>query len=704
MLGLFKGQKTEPESEEIKRLLQVGSDAQERGAFDAALDAYQQGLDRARQNGYRQTEQVFLNSIGAVFAEQQRFDEAALYFQQALDLAKRLEIPVLVARSQNNLGELHAARQEWAEAQLYHQRALDTARPTGDAATIILALENLARDYLEQDNPSYAVHLLKEAVAVAQAGQNLYLGTGALGRLGEATIAMGDKAAGRKLLEQALRLSQQIGRNRLSLRWLKRLAEIDLEERQYQSALQYYQQVEDLAHRVGTQSAEFFMNLALNLSDAFLHTGQYAQAQAQAERALLHATQRADDVTMAKVAGLMGLALQGLNQHDEATAKLKEALNYYADGALKDETEQPRLWLALGRSQQRSGDTEGALQTYQTVLERASDNPLRRAEALQLIAAVHQARYERDEALKLYQEAQRLFEEVGETHRVARVLCDIGSTHRAKGEFNAALTDFENALRLLTNIEDRVTRGLVLANAAVIYTEMGEIETARSFFDQSITIARELRDPFAESVRLGNLGRLYMATGNYMLGIELLEKAIAMSRDLNDPLLFALQTANLGWLYYLQHDNDTAYSLLKQALLHVEKTASVQWQSFVKACLGMVVLRQGDVAQAQTLLEAALVDATTAQDLENSVRAQTYLAIVHLQQDNSDSAETLVVEAEATARRMVFRKGQADALRVLGDVYRQRGQSDHAQAYYREAQRLYQMIQDPTSQQVETVL
>lgn len=704
MLGLFKGQKSEPESEEIKRLLQVGADAQERGAFDAALDAYQRGLERSRQNGYRQTEQVFLNSIGAVFAEQQRFDEAQTYFEQALDLAQRLEIPVLIARSQNNLGELHAARFEWAEAQTHHQRALDTARPTGDAATIILALENLARDYMEQDNPSYAVHLLKEAVTVAQAGQNLYLGTGALGRLGEATIAIGDRIAGRKLVEQALRLSQQIGRNRLTLRWLNRLAEMDVEDRQYQSALQYYQQVEEVAHRVGTQSPDFFMKLALSLSDVYIHTGQYDQARNQAERAMLHAMQRADAVTIAKVSGLLGLALQGLNQHAEAAAKLKEALGHYADGTLTDEATQSRLLLALGRSQQRSGDTEGALQTYQQVLDRVSENPQRRAEALQLIAAVHQAQYERDEALKLYQEAQRLFESAGETHRVARVLCDIGSTHRAKGDFNAALTDFENALRLLTNIEDRVTRGLVLANAAVIYTEMGEVETARSFFDQSITIARELKDRFAESVRLGNLGRLYMGTGNYTLGVETLEKAIGMSRDLNDPLLLALQTANLGWLYYLKSDTDTAYNLLKQALLHVEKTASIQWQSFVKACLGMVVLRQGNTTQAQTLLQEALTEATTAHDLENTVRAQTYLAACYLAQNNPDAAEPLALEAETSARRMVFRKGQADALRVLGDIYRQRHQSDHAQGYYREAQRLYQMIQDPTSQQVAAVL
>ncbi len=694
----------DPVQQQINLLLKTGADAQERGDLDAALETYRHGLSLARLHGLSQFEQVFLNSLGAIYAEQKRFDEAEQHFHDALQLANRLQQPVLVARSQNNMGELFAAQKEWAQAQQYHEKALEVARPTGDATTIVLSLENLARDYLEQDNPSYAIRLLKEAVTVAQAQQNIYLGAGALGRLGEALLASGDKAAGRKLLEQALRLSQQIGRNRLTMRCLINLAELDTEEKHYHSALQRYQAAEDLVHRVGTQSPEIYVRLALNMSEAFLHLGNYEPALAQAERAILHASELDDKIGVAKATGHVGLALQGLARHDEASAKLQEGLTYYDDGTLDDENEHARLLLALGRSQQNQGDTDGALITYQHVLESTGDDPLRRAEALQMIGALHATRLERDESIKLYQEAQQLYEQAKETHRVARTLCDIGSVRRAKGDFNGALTDFENALVLLNHIEDRITRGLVFSNAAVIYTETGDIETARSFFEEAIKLAQDTNDSFAESVRLGNLGWLYIATGKTTQAIETLEKAIGQSRSLNDPLLLAIQTSNLGWAYHQDNDDDTALNLLNQALVYAEQADSVQWRGFIKSNLGAIYLAQQELDRARTLLDEALADSESTQTPENIVRTQTRKAELLVVTGQLAEAQQLAQEAEMSARRMPYRKGHADASRVLGDIYDKLGQGPQAQAYYQEALRLYKMIQDPAAQQLEAMI
>ncbi len=692
----------DPILQEINRLTQYGASVQERGRLDEALQTYQQGLQLARLHGYSQNEQVLLNSQGAVLAEQKRYPEAEQCFQNALKLAQNLHLPVLIARSQNNIGELYAAQKDWVNAQQYHQYALDAARPTGDAATIILSLENLARDYLEQDNASYAVRLLQEAVTLAQAQQNIYLGAGALGRLGEATIANGDKTAGRTLLERALHLSHQVGRNRLTLRWMMKLAEMDMNARHYHAALQRFQKAEDLAHRAGGQSSEFFMMLALNISESHLHLGQFQPALSQAQRALRHATEQDDKIGVAKATGYMGLALRGLKRYEDAIQKLQDGLGFYSDGTLSGVDEQARLLLALGRSQHQHGDTDEALVSYQQVLEltNAEENPVRRAEALQFVASLHNTRLERDQAINLYQEAQRLYEQAKETHKVARTLCDIGSTRRAKGDFNGALTEFENALVLLTNIDDRVTRGLVLSNAAIIYTEMGDIETARSFFEDAIKLARNLGDRYAESVRLGNLGWLYIATGKISMAIETLEKALELSRQQNDPLPVAIQTNNLGWAHHLNGDDETAISLLKQALLHIEKANSVQWRGIVKSNLGAAYLDQGELTEARQLLDEGLADSITMQDQEAMVRTQTRQAALLLTEDKTEEAETLVLEAESSARRMGFRKGQADAAQLLGDIYAGRGNEDKARSYYQEAQRLYQMIQDPVANDV----
>ncbi|KAB2860974.1 MAG: tetratricopeptide repeat protein, partial [Anaerolineae bacterium] len=517
-----------PHEQEMNRLSEAGTAAQEQGATEQAMQYYQQGLTLARQYHDVRAEQFFLSGIGALLVQSRQYEQGEQFLREALEAARKQHQSVLIARSLSNLGELYAAQKDWAQAQTHHQQALDVARPTGDAATIVLALENLARDYVEQSNPSYATHLLKEAFQIAQKAQSPVLVAGVSGRMGEAMLAMGDRAGGRKWLEQGLHMSYQTGRNRLVLRWMMDLAGVDIQEGHYLDAMQRYEKAEELARRTGQQQPEFFLQLALNLGQVYQRLGDYTQALIQAERAHLHANELHDAKSAALAVGRQGLALQGLKRNEEAAVKLQEGLRYFEDGVLSDTTEKAGLLLALGRAQQRSGAIEEAIATFQMVLAQTDSekNPVKRAEALQLLASVYTSHLEREVALKTYQEALALFENAGEFASAARVLCDIGNVRRMNGEFNGALTDFENAQKLLSNVDDRVTRGLVLSNAANLYTDLGDLETARSFYEESIQIARDRRDRQAEGLRLGNLGWFYVLSGKVPVAIETLEKAL----------------------------------------------------------------------------------------------------------------------------------------------------------------------------------
>ncbi|MCX9078752.1 MAG: tetratricopeptide repeat protein, partial [Candidatus Methanoperedens sp.] len=452
-----------PHEQEMNRLSEAGTAAQEQGATEQAMQYYQQGLTLARQYHDVRAEQFFLSGIGALLVQSRQYEQGEQFLREALEAARKQHQSVLIARSLSNLGELYAAQKDWAQAQTHHQQALDVARPTGDAATIVLALENLARDYVEQSNPSYATHLLKEAFQIAQKAQSPVLVAGVSGRMGEAMLAMGDRAGGRKWLEQGLHMSYQTGRNRLVLRWMMDLAGVDIQEGHYLDAMQRYEKAEELARRTGQQQPEFFLQLALNLGQVYQRLGDYTQALIQAERAHLHANELHDAKSAALAVGRQGLALQGLKRNEEAAVKLQEGLRYFEDGVLSDTTEKAGLLLALGRAQQRSGAIEEAIATFQMVLAQTDSekNPVKRAEALQLLASVYTSHLEREVALKTYQEALALF---------------------------------ENAQKLLSNVDDRVTRGLVLSNAANLYTDLGDLETARSFYEESIQIARDRRD------------------------------------------------------------------------------------------------------------------------------------------------------------------------------------------------------------------
>lgn len=709
MLGLFGKRAANSQSndalQDIRQLMQEGAQAQERGQADNALRAYERGLALARERQQLQAEQTFLNSIGAVYVGLQRYTDAETMFNQALELAQRIDQQVLVARSLNNLGELYAAQQKWEKAQDYHERALEQARPTSDAPTIILTLENLARDYMQQDNPNYATHLLKEAVTMAQIKQDSYLGIGVLGRLGEATIETGDTVAGRKLIDQAIRLSMNSGsgRPRLVMRWLIKLGQLDVENRQYHDALRHFQRAEEVAHQFGVNSSDFFLNIAMLSAESYLNQGNFSAALDQAQRAQMHAQQLGDNDKLAQLSGTLGLSLQGVGKHAEARETLEEALQFYTEGKLTNADEHARLLLALGRSQQQVNDDEGALATYQQVLDMlsAEESPSHRAEALKLIATVQNARGERDIAIQQLLEAERLFRASSELHKVARVLCDLGSTRKAKGDVKGAITDIENALMLLSSIEDRITRGLVLSNAAILYTETGDIDTAQSFYKESIQLAKDLGDKYAESVRTGNFGWLQLSIGRYSNAIETLSTAIDMSRSLEEPLLLGIQMNNLGWAHFLDGKTDDGKRILEQALSHVEGVGSQQWRGVVRSNLGALLLSQDDLAGAAELLQGALADNEASQDDAAIIRTQIRLARLKFAQGQPQEAETEAEALEIQARKNFLRKEHGDALHLLGDINADQRQAERARYFYEQANRVYSMIRDPLATKMQ---
>ncbi|MCD4686009.1 MAG: tetratricopeptide repeat protein, partial [Anaerolineae bacterium] len=158
-----------PAQQELNTLLETAATALAQGFHDTALETYMRGLTLARTVGDTTHIEHFLSGIGTAYVSLERYDDARPYLDEALELAREINSPRAKARCLNNIGSLFAKLDQWATAQTYHQQALDAARQSEQIDVIALTLENLAQDFMHQDNPSYAQHLLKEAVVMTQA-------------------------------------------------------------------------------------------------------------------------------------------------------------------------------------------------------------------------------------------------------------------------------------------------------------------------------------------------------------------------------------------------------------------------------------------------------------------------------------------------------------------------------------------------------
>ena len=424
-----------PAQREMDTLLETAAAALEQGFHETALETYQRGLTLARALGDRRNIELFLNGLGAAYVQLERFEEAHAALDEALQIAREMNSPRELARCLNNLGTLHAAQGAWGEAQTYHRQALDAARQSGDSASIALALESLSRDALHQDNPNYAQHLLKEAVILSQANGQYAVTARVLGLLGEATLQLGDRLNAAKLFEQALYFARQTHQEALQLRWLQKLARLEMDAQQYPRAILHLQEAENLALRLGDQPPEFFMHSALDLTTAYQQIGDTAQAEEYATRALAQARSTGNRAHEASALTRLGLTAYAANDLTRALSFLSEARALYDAQAVHDADEHMQILLALGNVAMRQRRLDEAQSYAERLLALAEEkgNAARQAEAHQLLGYVAAQRHDRQTAGTHWDAALRLLGRDARTPQVAQLRCDIAQAHRQAG-------------------------------------------------------------------------------------------------------------------------------------------------------------------------------------------------------------------------------------------------------------------------------
>ncbi len=396
----------------------------------------------------------------------------------------------------------------------------------GNAEIIALALENLARDYIHQDNPRFAQHLLKEAVVITQAGNQIQLASRVIGLLAEATLAMGDRIAAQKLLMQAIHLAQQTGQLEQQLRWSQSLARLEMENQNYTAAIRITRPPKISRCGWATSRRSFLCTARSNWRP---RTGGPVTAprprntrRARSRRRAVRATPNTKPWRLTR----LGMAAYGMNDMDRAQSFLSEALAHYDSGTLAQPDEHIQMLLTLGNMALRRGQSAEAQRWIDQALElaRTHHQTEREAEALHLLGNLAARQGDRDAAMNYWQDALRLAEENNNNTLAIQLRCDIAQLRKINGDYKAALDEYERALVMLSHNDHPPTRGLVLSNAATLYTEMGDVETAQAFYHESIEIARATQDQHAESLRIGNLGWFYALTGRPQLAIGELEQ------------------------------------------------------------------------------------------------------------------------------------------------------------------------------------
>jgi tetratricopeptide (TPR) repeat protein len=224
---------------------------------------------------------------------------------------------------------------------------------------------------------------------------------------------------------------------------------------------------------------------------------------------------------------------------------------------------------------------------------------------------VHLARAKRvlgevDEAMRLYRDALKIYEEVGDRAGLAVTLNNIGEVYRNTGQPDQALEYYHQVLPISEEVGDRGGIAQTLNNIGGVYSNIGQPDQALEYFNQALPILQEVGNRAGQAVTLNNIGMVYRSIGQPDQALEYLTQALPISEEVGDRAGLATTLNNIGGVYSNTGQPDQALEYLTQALPISEEVGNRAGQAVTLNNIGMVYRSIGQPDQALEYYHQAL--------------------------------------------------------------------------------------------------
>lgn len=663
--------------------------------YDAALKTLREAEQLADKLESPEKSMLIALSRAGIFARQKRVDEAEHLLARLKAEGERNRDSLKLAYVSISQGVLAQEAEEWNQAEQHFDDALRYAREFKSTGAEGRAQAHLADVSLHNGNASFAVYLLKEALPKLNISGDVQLNSYFVGRLGEALIEVGDVGEGQQLLGRALRLAEHMGYRSYERQWRNALAIQAMIIGNYGDAKRHLMAV--LASSKLDESSS--VTLLCRLSHVTLRLAEHNISHDYAKQAVELAEQFADCSTcQTKALASLGIVLRTMNRNDEARPYLEQASVGYekleltaADHSYVD------VLRNLAAAQTVANDYVSATATYDRALvyAEAQEDQADMAGAHRDKGIMFMHQHELEAAIKSWVTARKIYEELNEPARVARLYCDIASVRKQLGQWQRASEDYNHALMLLSSVDDDETRGIVLSNAAAAYVDQGDVQTAESFFIDSIKIAQKLNDRASEATRRGNYGWFLLSTGRADRAMASLTYALRQSENLKMTLQAAVQTDNMGLAHVELGNLDEALALHKQALTMITAVDNSHWQAVINANMGDVYLHLSKIAEAEDHFKQALAVGEKQKNYQVIIKAKVGLMRCALHKNDVETSRTLIMDAVERAERLNTRRLLADSLSAYSDYLNHIGEHEAAAESWKRAKKLYNILHLP---------
>ncbi len=188
----------------------------------------------------------------------------------------------------------------------------------------------------------------------------------------------------------------------------------------------------------------------------------------------------------------------------------------------------------LGRVYLEQGNRGAAIDVLEAAVAAATQagSPSAIAQALNVVAIVHQTGGDLDRAELMYREARGTAESIGDSEALAMIDQNLGTVASIRGNVREALEAFHRSLAGYKALGLRDQAATVLNNIGLAHTDLGELDRAEAAYTEAAQAFGEEHDhPNELNVALNQV-QLCIATGRFDEGQERVERLLSLTGEI----------------------------------------------------------------------------------------------------------------------------------------------------------------------------
>ena len=275
-----------------------------------------------------------------------------------------------------------------------------------------------------------------------------------------------------------------------------------------------------------------------------------------------------------------------------ARLSAKDRLIFLEDEVQRNITNNPKLAISIA-------------QRWLSLAEEEHDS-LARNRALLGIGRAHYYMGEYKNALRRYQEALTVAQDIGEKNLVANALNNIGVLYYVWGEHDLALEYYLETLALRLEVNNHRGAAHCYNNIAGVHNTAGRSSSALEYFELALEMYHELGELDFETSTMNNIGLLKFDLGLNEEALVYLRKALVLEREAKNLPGQSLSLNNMGMVLSSQGKPAEARQLYNEALAIRRQINDRQGESVTLQLLGEVMVNNGEIETGIILLESAL--------------------------------------------------------------------------------------------------